>query len=105
MSSFEMLDRLTKVPEKERIVISRYWDHPEITVTINRDKITVEATLLDFLKALSEELEPSPDQRRGWLAAKLLPEEPSRKQRTTHEILLAANKALEKIKEATCQVM
>lgn len=38
------------------VVISRFWKHPEITVTVNQDKISVVAKLDDFIDALAEDI-------------------------------------------------
>ena len=115
--SFEALDRRMVQPEREKLVISRYWGHPEITVTVNKDRITVITELNDFLKAVLEELKDpsvlyaqSTDPEKGksaWMWIKsLYPKSFA----ITHEqlkwnILSASHRALEKIKEATSQVM
>lgn len=117
MGSFDSLDRMTVQPEREKVIISRYWNHPRITVTVNKDRIAIITDLDTFLKGVLEELQDpsilyaqSSDPEKGksaWMWIKSLY---PRSFAITHEqlkwnILNAANRALEKIKEATNQVM
>ena len=106
--SFALLDRMQAPATTETVVISREWHHPQITVTLNKDRITVEASLADFVEGLLAEMKPAPKpQQPGKLARWILgdaqlaqPEDP-----TPDMIRSAAYSALEKIKGATTQVM
>jgi len=106
--SFDMLDRMQAPATTEKVVISREWHNPEITVTVNKDKITVIAGLDDFIEGLIAEMKPipkpvQPSKLARWIlgdAQLATPEDP-----TPEAIRSAAYAALEKIKEATGQVM
>lgn len=55
MSSFDRFP--TEQPnEKMQIVISRHWNNPQITITINRDKIELVMSLDKFIESLISEL-------------------------------------------------
>lgn len=43
-------------PRAPRLVISRYWTNPEITVTVRGDGIALDMDLEDFLGALATEM-------------------------------------------------
>lgn len=40
----------------ERVIISRHWDNPEITVSVDSKKIEVQMSIEDFCKALVAEI-------------------------------------------------
>lgn len=42
------------------VVVSRYWHHPEITVSLNEDGIAIEISLDDFCRALANEIGADP---------------------------------------------
>jgi len=107
--SFDLLERLQAPSQSETVVISRAWSHPEITVTINREKIVVMASLDDFISGLIEELKVPDEPKKlgmvaGWLLGDVQVSSPAKKV-TADAIRAAAAAALEKIKEATSQVM
>ena len=77
--------------ERIAVVVSRHWDNPKITVTLNREKIEVMCGLNDFVSALADEM---PHPMKVWRR---------KKQRT--EALAAMLRAVEKVKQATAQVM
>lgn len=73
--------------EKATLVISRYWNHPQITVKVSDERIKVEMPLDEFLKALVTEVShPSLILTRSSLEK---------------ELLGKLNTVLEKAKEAT----
>lgn len=42
--------------EKMAVVISRHWNNPEISITVNRDKIELVCSLESFVEALAQEM-------------------------------------------------
>jgi hypothetical protein len=78
-------------PERHRIVISRYWNHPRITVTVNHERIELYASVDDFAKAVLDEMGPS------W---KLFT-----KARMQRKMMESVKAVIEKVKEASAQVM
>lgn len=42
--------------DKFRIVVSRYWNRPQITVTVNEEKIELYTTLESFREAILQEM-------------------------------------------------
>jgi hypothetical protein len=77
--------------DKLRVVVSRHWDRPQITVTVNHEKIELFASIDSFREALLTELGPP------W---KLF---------TRHRLRRKMERAfvdiIEKVKEASSQVM
>jgi hypothetical protein len=113
--SFEHLERFALPTHKETVVISRHWDSPNITVTVNKDRITVECSLDDLIDGMLQELK-SPEimwkdtgekGKSAWLWIRsLYPLSVAiSHEQLQRNIKLAVSSALEKIKEATCQVM
>lgn len=39
-----------------KVIISRYWERPEISVEITQEKIELSMPLTEFVKALAEEM-------------------------------------------------
>jgi hypothetical protein len=73
-----------------KVVISRYWNNPMITVVISDEKIEVQMPVEDFLKAVVAEIpHPSITMTRSQLESQIL------------KVLPAV---LNKAKEATAQV-
>jgi len=73
-----------------KVVISRYWDNPMITVVIDDKKIEVQIPVQDFLKAIVAEIpHPSATMTRSQLET---------------QILKVLPVVLNKAKEATAQV-
>jgi hypothetical protein len=73
--------------QKKTIVISRHWHSPEITVTMTDKEINIAVSLEDFIAALATELQhPLKSITRGRLSA---------------DLVLAAEAAVEKLKEAS----
>lgn len=73
-----------------KLVISRYWNNPVITVVIDSEKIEVQMRVEDFCKAIVAEIRhPSLIQSRAGLETK---------------ILGVLDTVLNKAKEATSQV-
>lgn len=89
-NAFQGFDRLEQAKMTEKLVISRYWNNPIITIQVDRDKIAIYENLEDFIKAVLLEVK----------APILLTRRSLRKR-----IIEAANTAVEKTKEATAQVM
>jgi hypothetical protein len=76
---------------KESLVISRHWGNPEIKITVNQEKIELLTNIKDFTDALIAEIgNPLMILTRAQL-----------KQRIEN----AAHVVIEKIKEASAQVM
>ena len=98
MNGFE---RLEQPQERVNVVISRFWNHPNITITVNRDKIELIADIHDFINALYEELEKPV--LKQTLKQRIKGEIPD--QRLRDRLYVACDKATEKIKYATLQVM
>ena len=42
--------------ERMAVVVSRHWNNPDISVTVNRDKIELVCKLDDFVEALTREM-------------------------------------------------
>ena len=115
MSGFDFLQKLEVPAERESVVISRFWHAPEITVTINKDKITVMASVDDFISAVLAELEDPAmmwekkrdEGKSAWLWIRnLYPKSVALDHQQLQENIRAACvRALEKIKDATAQVM
>ncbi len=73
--------------DKVTLVISRYWNHPQIIVKISIERIAIEMPVQDLLKALAAEIRsPSLIFTRSQLE---------------EELLLHLAPVLEKIKEAS----
>lgn len=73
-----------------KLVISRYWDNPTITVCIDSEKIGVQMAVEDFLKAMASEIShPSTTMTRAQLEKNMLG---------------VLETVLNKTKEATAQV-
>ena len=88
---FDGFSRLEQPQERHKVVISRHWDNPQITVSVNKDKIEVFSDIDDFITALLEELgSPTLILTRNQLKQKLR---------------LATVKVIEKTKLTTAQVM
>ena len=77
--------------ETVRVVISRHWNNPQITVTVNREKIELYMSIQGFTEALLSELGPA------W---KLFTRD-----RLRRKMQQAVHQAIEKTKEASNQVM
>ena len=115
MSGFDFLQKLEIPAERESVVISRFWHQPEITVTINKDKINVITSLDDFIGAVLTELEDPAmmfekkrdEGKSAWLWIRsLYPKSVAiDHDQMKANIRAACVRALEKIKDATSQVM
>jgi len=77
--------------EKLRVVISRYWDRPQITVTVNHEKIELYASIDAFRDAVLTELGPA------WKLCT--------RARLQRKMEQAFYQVIEKVKEASSQVM
>ena len=88
---FSALNRLEVATLREKVVISRHWNNPAITVTVNADQIVIASDITAFIEALAAEIARP---------ALIL----SRKRMVT-QLHAACAAALEKIKESTAQVM
>lgn len=73
------------------VVISRHWDNPKISITVNQDKIEMVCTLDDFVSALSKEM-----------SSPLFMVTMTRQHANVRKAMI---NALEKIKEASAKVM
>jgi hypothetical protein len=106
--SFEPFSNFQLPNERKSVVISRHWDNPEITITVNHDLITVVCSLRDFVEAVIAEVgDPqilAPVEalapRSWWQRATNKPPTLSTES-LGKRIRFAANSAIEKIKEAT----
>jgi len=109
--SFDVLERLNPSFDKEQVIISRFWSNPQITVTVNRDRITVYASMEDFVDAVIAELDlkaPEPKKLTGlraWLLSELPSPEQVQKEYVAKSIRKAVHRVIEKLKDATSQVM
>ena len=88
---FTSFNRLEVPSLREKVVISRYWNKPEITVTVNADKIVILGALDAFIEALAAEMT-----RPAFIL--------TRKQ-MAQQLRAASVLAVAKIKESTAQVM
>ena len=101
---------------KPRVVVSRHWHRPDITVTVvfdvadkSKNGVKIEVALDDFLHALAMEITP-PAVPAGSLWKRLTSKQsPSGAQSplfipTRESVVKAGNAALEKIKEASVPV-
>jgi hypothetical protein len=77
--------------EKMTVVISRHWESPNISITVNEEKIEVMCKLDDFVNALCDEI-GSPS---------LMFSRKTLRRRAFASMVMA----IEKIKQATIQVM
>lgn len=86
-------DRLlaSQVTERISVVQSRHWANPQITITLNQDKIELAAGIADFTEAVVAEMGHP---------LKFLT-----KKRRRAEVMRATAVVLEKIKEASSSVM
>jgi hypothetical protein len=115
VSGFDQLDKYLTPSLREKVVVSRHWDNPDIRVTVNADEIKIICDLDDFLTGLLEELkdpammwkEAGDKGKSSWVWIRTL--FPNSYALDHHQlqqnIRLAARMALEKLKESTCQVM
>ena len=88
---------------KISVVISRHWNRPEITVTVNRDKIEIAQSIEAFMENLFYELS-IPDEKLTLLERFKGVFKPSR-DKVSERLVQAANRVIEKSKEASSQVM
>lgn len=88
--SLDRFDQLIAPTERTRIVVSRYWNNPEITIKVDEKMISLFTDLPAFISALVAEID-----------------QPLTLTRTSLELKLqkAAKRSVEKIKEASSQVM
>ena len=84
-------DHLIPNDEKIRVIVSRHWDRPQITVTVNREGIELYASIDDFREAVLAEL-GSP-----W---KLFT-----RRRLRRKMEQAFYQVIEKVKEASSSIM
>ena len=77
--------------EKVSLVISRHWNNPTITVAVNQDQIQLFADIGSFAKGVLAEL---PHPAKVWTRAQM-----------ESALLTALVKAVEKVKDASSQVM
>lgn len=100
--------------ERETVVISRHWDNPKITVTVNQDKIAILMQMSDFVDALVAEIgDPRfllPEEKRKVLSwrerLKQRFDPPALNQENLGiRVRHAAHMAVEKIKEASAQAI
>jgi hypothetical protein len=115
MSGFDQIDKYLVPTTREQVVVSRFWDRPEITVTVNKDQINVICDLDDFLVGMLEELkdpqmmwrEAGDQGKSAWVWIRtLFPKSYALDHaQLMANIRIAALAALEKIKDATSQVM
>jgi len=49
-------DPFVPTGDKTKLVISRHWHHPQITVRITNEKIGIDLDVRDFFKVLLEEI-------------------------------------------------
>lgn len=90
-TSFDYLNHLQPPEERTQAVISRHWDHPVISVTVNRKQIALATDMTDFMNAVLAEV-GSP----LWVLTR----------KDLQERVQAATKVvIEKLKEASNQVM
>ena len=89
MDQFDRLLDLQK--EQVKVVISRYWAKPEITVQVNHAHITLHAGIADFIEAMVQEFER--------------PVSILTRKRLRERLHAAANSAIEKVKESSTQAM
>lgn len=110
--SFDAISRLEQPTIREKVLISRFWSRPEITVTVNQDRITVLVDMDEFLKALILEMgDPSwhviPPEPRTWRT--VFKHRPGvlilSQDSLATRVRRAAAIVLEKLKDATAQVM
>jgi hypothetical protein len=115
MSGFDQLDKFAVPVTREKVVISRHWDNPDIRITVNATEIKVICDLEDLLIGICEELkdpammwrEAGDEGKSAWVWIRTLFPNSYALDHTQlqQNIRLAAKIAIEKIKEATCQVM
>jgi len=86
-----MWDSGQKQGARQKVVISRHWHSPEISVTVSAEKIELTCDLEDFVAALVTEM---PHPLKMW----------SRKKHS-NEANAAMLRAIEKIKESSSKVM
>ena len=79
-----LLDIITP-KDQVKVVVSRFWNNPEITVTVNHEKIVLYANIEDFVNGMCSDMKPLIF---------------TRKQLKTR-MLEAMNLAIEKIKQAS----
>lgn len=78
--------------DKMSIVISRHWNNPQITITVNREKIELVMTLEQFIDSLISEL----DNKKIILTTK---------NKMNEKIKKTAKNVILKVQESTNQVM
>ena len=88
---FSAINRLEVPVLREKVVISRHWNNPEITVTVNADKIVITSDINAFIDALAAEMAKP---------ALIL-----NRKRLIKQLHAAGAVAIEKLKESTAQVM
>lgn len=94
MNMIDPFARLEQPLERTTVVVSRFWNNPQISVTVNRDKIVIEAQMADFVEALVTEVY---GKKRRLVLAK--------RKKLEQELRDAVAEAIEKVKMATSQVM
>ena len=86
-----------------QIVISRHWNKPEITVSVNREKIEIAQSMEVFINNLYHELS-IPDEKlslKSRIKGVFTPE----REKILERLANAAQRVIEKSKEASSQVM
>lgn len=78
--------------DKMSVVISRHWNNPQITITVNREKIELVMTLEQFIDSLISEL----DNKKIILTTK---------NKMDKKIKKTAKNVILKVQESTNQVM
>jgi len=102
MSVFDRLKTET-ASEREKVVISRYWNNPAIKITVNQEKIEIFTDLNDFIQCIYQELDKT--DIKLTLKQRLFGKIVINKDDIQSKLYEAKNIIIEKIKEATTQVM
>ena len=89
--------------EREKIVISRYWNNPAIKVAVNQEKIEIFTDIDNFIECLYQELDKSDIKLtlKERVFGRISPNKPD----IQKQLFDAKNRIIEKIKESTSQVM
>ena len=85
------------------VVISRHWSRPEITVSVNREKIEIAQSIEVFIENLHMEL-AIPEERLTWKERITGVFKPNR-DKVLERLVHAAQRVIDKSKEASSQVM
>ena len=85
------------------VVISRHWERPEITVSVNREKIEIAQSLSVFIENLYHEM-AIPDEKLSLMERFSGVFKPKR-EKVLERMINAAKSVIEKSKESSSQVM